>query len=72
MLEGWCDTSTVAHKLGISESAVLRLVARGSIASVMLSGRRLYRMEAIDKYVADPERVKRSRAMRHITEYTDE
>ena len=72
MIEGWYDTATVARKLGITESAVLRLVARGSIASVILSGRRLYRMEAIDKYIADPERIKRSRAIKHISEYGDE
>lgn len=72
MKESWMSTAEVAKVLKISETAVLRLAARGSLPSVWLAGRRLWNRETIRKYAADPKRRSRSRSPRRWEEDGDE
>lgn len=47
---------TAACMLGIGERTLARMVSDGSIPSVKLGGRRLFRVAALEEYLADLER----------------
>lgn len=55
------SASEAASKLRISVQAVHRLAVRGSIPYLRLSGRRFFRVAALDAYMADSEAQKRRR-----------
>jgi len=49
------DGHAVARRLEVTLSAVHRLAARGTLASTWFAGRRVWRREQIERYLADPE-----------------
>jgi hypothetical protein len=64
MSHGFCGTASAASMLDISESAVRRLIDRGTLPAVWVDGRRIIRMEAIRALQADEGYQRRSRARR--------
>lgn len=61
---GYTGTASAALMLEITESAVRRLIDRGTLPAVWVDGRRLIRIEAVRALQSDPGYRARSRARR--------
>lgn len=63
-MEHLIDTKQAARILGISETAVHRLVNRGTLPAIWLGSRRIFLRHQVVKLLEDPEYQRRSRANR--------
>lgn len=63
--ESLIDAREVSKRLGISVTAVHRLAARGTLPSQWLAGRRVWTVDSVKRYEADPDAQRRRRA-RHL------
>lgn len=63
MIEGWMRTGEAAHKMGISRSAVNRLIARGTLRARFAGGMSWIHIDELRRLAADPMFRARSRAM---------
>lgn len=66
-MEHLIDTRRAAEMLGISQTAVHRLVNRGTLPAIWLGSRRIYLRHQVEKLLEDPDYQKRSRAERSGT-----
>lgn len=67
-MENLMDAQEVARELDVSVQAVHRLCHRGTLASFFLAGRRLFRREVVDAYLADA----RAQARRRVRGWVEE
>jgi len=67
-LEGYLDCRETALVLGISRTAVTRLVHRGTLPCVWTAGRMLFRKEIVRRLAGDSGYAKRSRRIRTLAE----
>lgn len=57
LLEGYLDRATLAAQLNVSERTLIRYEGeRDGLPSLMLGGRRLYRLEAVRQWLQRRER----------------
>lgn len=63
-MEHLIDSRKAADILGISPSAVHRLVNRGTLPAIWLGSRRVFIRQQVEKLLHDPEYAKRSRRER--------
>ena len=57
LLEGYIDRRTLARQLGITERTVSRYEAQpDGLPSLMIGGRKLYRIEAVKGWIQKRER----------------
>jgi excisionase family DNA binding protein len=61
MYEGWMRTGEAASRLGISRTAVNRLIARGTLVARFVGGCSWIRIQDLRKLAADPEYRKATR-----------
>jgi len=67
-MEAYFDCRETASVLGISRTAVTRLVHRGTLPCVWSAGRMLFRKEIVRRLAADVAYLKRSRKPKSISE----
>lgn len=66
-MEGFLSSREAAGRLGISVSALHRLANRGSIAYVRISFARYFRASEVERLLADPGYLRRSRARKTLS-----
>lgn len=65
-MEHLIDTREAARILGVSETAVHRLVNRGTLPAVWLGSRRIFVRQRVEALLEDAEYQRRSRAEREV------
>lgn len=63
-MEHLLDAKQAAQILGISETAVHRLVNRGTLPAIWLGSRRIFVRHNVEKLLRDPDYQRRTRAQR--------